>query len=86
MEMASDLRKEIEAIKVRNRKVEADKEWETSWTRRVIITVMTYLVIVIFFYSAELPKPWVNSIVPAMAFLLSTLSLPFFKKVWCRYR
>ena len=79
-----DLKKEIEKIKERNKKVEADKAWETSWTRRALIVIMTYFVIVLFFYFAELPKPFVNSIVPSLAFVLSTLSLPILKKLWVK--
>lgn len=77
-----DYQKEIKNIQKRNKRVEADKAWEISWTRRIIIVILTYIVIVIFFYSASLPKPFVNSIVPSLAFILSTLSLPFFKKLW----
>ena len=78
--------KEIESIKERNRRVELDKSWETSWTRKIIIAVLTYIVIVIFFYFAELPKPFINSIVPSLAFIVSTLSLSFFKKIWMSKR
>lgn len=77
-----NLQQEIEFIKERNKKVEADKAWETSWTRRILIVVMTYFVIVLFFYFAGLPKPFINSIVPSLAFVLSTLSLPLFKRLW----
>ena len=81
--MASrDALKEIDELKARNKRVELDKAWETSWTRRILITVLTYFVIVIFFFAADLPSPWVNSIVPAVAFLLSTLTLEIFKKYW----
>lgn len=30
-----DLEKEIENIKERNKKVELDKKWKTSWTRKI---------------------------------------------------
>lgn len=30
-----ELEKEIEQIKARNKRVELDKAWETSWTRRI---------------------------------------------------
>jgi len=79
-----ELEKEIKKVKVRNKRVEADKAWETSFTRRVLVAVLTYFVIVLFFYFAELPKPFVNSIVPALAFLLSTMTLSFFKKIWLK--
>lgn len=72
----------LEEIEKRNRRVEADKAWETSWIRRVLIALLTYLTIVVFFYAASLPKPFINSIVPTIGFLLSTLSLGFFKKIW----
>jgi len=45
-----DLEKEIKEIKKRNKKVEMEKAWETSIFRKVIIAILTYLVIVLFFY------------------------------------
>jgi len=81
-----NIEQEILAIKDRNKKVEMDKAWETSLARKMTIFLLTYFVIVVFFYFAELPKPFVNSIVPALAFLLSTLTLPFLKKYWIKKR
>ncbi|MAG11753.1 MAG: hypothetical protein CMI52_03015 [Parcubacteria group bacterium] len=74
------------ALHKRNKRVEADKAWETCWTRRILIAVLTYFVIVLFFWAADLPRPFVNSIVPAVAFVLSTLSMPLFKKIWLKNR
>lgn len=84
MPSLEELQFEIEEIKKRNQKVEADKSWETSWTRRIIISLSTYIVIVVFFYFANLPKPFANAIVPAVAFVLSTLTVPLFKQWWLR--
>ena len=79
-----ELRREIEEIKKRNQRVETDKAWETSWSRKIVVSVLTYIVIVIFFYFAELPKPFINAIIPAIAFILSTLTIPLFKKWWIK--
>jgi hypothetical protein len=76
---------EIKKLKQRNKRVEADKAWETSIIRKIIVAILTYFVIVIFFHFAGLPKPFINSIVPTAGFVLSTLSLPFFKKFWVKY-
>ncbi|MGV8168863.1 MAG: hypothetical protein ACP5N3_02300 [Candidatus Nanoarchaeia archaeon] len=76
--------KRLEAIEQRNKRVELDKAWETSWARKIILALLTYIVIVLFFIFAGLPKPFVNSIVPTAGFVLSTLSLPFFKKLWIK--
>jgi len=84
MPSIEELQLEIEGIKKRNQRVEADKAWETSWTRKIVISVLTYVVIVVFFYFAGLPKPFINAIVPAMAFVLSTLTVPLFKKWWLK--
>ncbi|MBU1151601.1 hypothetical protein KJ632_02105 [Patescibacteria group bacterium] len=81
-----DLRHEIEEIRARNKRVEFDKAWETSWTRKVIVAVLTYAVIVLFFVFAQLPEPFVNAIVPTAGFVLSTMSLPVFKRVWMKWR
>tara|TARA_Y100000310_G_C20599440_1_gene772245 strand:- start:1137 stop:1388 length:252 start_codon:yes stop_codon:yes gene_type:complete len=75
---------DVDSIKARNKRVEADKAWETSYTRRSIITVLTYIVIVIFLYTINAPKPWFNALVPAIGYFLSTLTMPFVKKWWIR--
>lgn len=80
------LEKEIAKIKARNRRVEADKAWEVSWTRKILVLTLTYLVISIFFLFAKIEQPFINSIVPALAFVLSTLSLSVFKKVWIKLK
>jgi len=79
-----EIQKEITEIKERNHRVEIDKQWETSWTRRILILFLTYIVIVIFFYAAKLEKPFLNAIVPSVAFLLSTSTVPFFKNWWIK--
>lgn len=83
-----DLEKEIDLIKQRNKRVEGDKAWETSWSRKILIVLFTYIVISTFFLFAGVSDPFINAIVPALAFVLSTLSLPFFKSFWirCIYR
>lgn len=79
------LKKEIENLKERNKRVEANKAWELSWFRKILIAILTYFIMVIFLYIVGLPKPFINSIVPTLAFILSTLTLPIFKKVWIKY-
>jgi len=82
MPTIEELQIEIDSIKKRNQRVETDKAWETSWTRRIFILSLTYIVIVIFFTFAGLPKPFINAIVPSLAFVLSTLAIPPVKKWW----
>ena len=43
-----NLEKEIEAIKERNKRVELDKKWETSGTRKICIGILTYIVVIIY--------------------------------------
>lgn len=76
------LEAEISLLKQRNLQVEADKAWETSWTRRVLLTIFTYVAVGAYLSAINLLNPWLNAIVPAVAFMLSTLTLPFFKKLW----
>ena len=82
-----DLEKEIAAIKARNKRVETDKAWETSWTRRLCIMVLTYAIVVL--YSAtisQVSNVFLSSLVPVMGFLLSTLSLRLIRKAWEKRR
>jgi len=79
-----DLKKEIEKLKARNRQVEDSKGWETSLTRRAILMLLTYVAIGAYLRAIQITDPWLNAIVPAVAFMLSTLTLPFFKKIWLK--
>ena len=85
MDELQQLKTEVAQIKARNARVEADKAWETSATRKILVAVLTYIVIVIFFSVAGLPHPLINAIVPTLGFVLSTLSIPLVKRVWMRY-
>lgn len=84
MENLEQIRKDIEEIKERNRRVERDKAWETSWERKILVAVLTYVIVVLFFLFAKLPNPFINAIVPTLGFLLSTLSISFAKKLWIK--
>ena len=44
-----ELEKEIIKIKERNKRVELDKKWETSWTRKICICILTYIVVIIHY-------------------------------------
>lgn len=77
-----DIAKRVEQIESRNHAVEADKEWETSWFRRLLISVTTYGVAAFFLLSAGVDAPWLSALVPAGGYLLSTLSLPGVKRWW----
>lgn len=85
MSSLKELEKRITEIEERNKRVEYDKAWETSYFRRIIIVVFTYLAIAVYMYAVKLPDPWLNAIVPTTAFMLSTLTLPFFKRLWLKY-
>ncbi len=82
MTSLKELKKEIDQIKLRNKKVEADKAWETSYTRKFTILLLTYIVISIFLISMHLENPFVNAIVPSIGFLISTMTVPFVKRWW----
>jgi peptidoglycan/LPS O-acetylase OafA/YrhL len=81
-----EIEKEIEAIRERNSRVEEDKAWEVSIARKAVIAVLTYAVTVIFCLSASIERPFITAIVPSLAFFLSTLSLPWLKKLWKKSR
>lgn len=77
-----DLEKRIEQLEARNQRVELDKAWETSWTRRIAIAVLTYLVVVMYMYFVIGIDPWLNALVPVGGFILSTLTVKYLKMTW----
>ena len=85
MSTIQELEQRISKIEARNKKVEKDKQWESSYTRRIILILFTYLTIGFYLNAIEVTNPWLNAIVPSLAFWLSTLTIPLFKKIWERY-
>ena len=77
-----NLEKRIKNIEERNSKVETNKAWETSITRRSLLVLFTYLAIGLYLNAIQIKEPWLNAIVPAIGFMLSTLTLPLLKKIW----
>lgn len=69
-------------IEKRNERVELDKKWETSWTRRALLAGFTYLAMGFYLWAIDIPRPWLNSIVPTAGFMISTLTMPWFKRLW----
>lgn len=81
-----ELKKELEEIKQRNKRVELDKKWETSYTRKIFICILTYIIVII--YSSMISKAnnvFLSSLVPVIGFFLSTLSLKLIRKIWEKY-
>lgn len=78
-----NIEEEIKNIQNRNRRVELDKKWETSLTRRLFIMILTYIIIVIYSYLIRNNNNiFLSFIVPVIGYLLSTLSLKLIRKIW----
>ncbi len=78
-----NIEEELIKIKERNQRVELDKAWETSWTRKICIIILTYIVVIIYSYLIKNhDEIFLSSLVPAIGFTLSTLSLKYVRKIW----
>ncbi len=75
------LEQRVSNIEERNVRVEADKKWEQSWTRRVAIAVLTYLIICLFLFEIGESEIFLKALVPVFGFVLSTLSIELFRKM-----
>lgn len=80
-----NIEQEIEQIKQRNQRVEADKAWEVSWTRGLFIAAVTYLVAGVWLLTIHDTKPWLKALVPAIGYILSTFSIPVIKNWWSKH-
>lgn len=73
------------AIKERNERVEMQKAWETSPTRRFFIALVTYLTAYIFMrFMLGSSQPYFDAMVPTGGYLLSTFSLPVLRECWMK--
>jgi len=76
----------ISEIQERNRRVELDKAWETSWTRQLIIIGITYAAAYAFMRYNNFHDPQWQALIPTGGYFLSTLTLPPIKSWWTRYK
>ncbi len=77
-----EVKEEVDNIQARNQRVEVQKAWEISWTRRILIVVGTYIVIGGYLTFLGVDRAWMHAMVPPAAYMLSTLSLPLLKNIW----
>jgi hypothetical protein len=72
-------------IQQRNSRVEADKAWETSRTRRACVALVIYLAASGVFLRLESPRPYADAVVPVLGYILSTLTFGAIKDWWTHY-
>lgn len=82
--MKNTIEERLISIEKRNKRVELDKMWETSIERRLLISLLTYVLVSMFFLYSKVEKPFLNAIVPTLGFIISTLTLNLFKKYWLK--
>ena len=76
------IEQELEQIAQRNKRVEADKAWETSKTRRGFIALATYIIAGVWLVVIRDSHPFLKALIPAAGYILSTMSLPVVKNWW----
>ncbi|OGY28405.1 MAG: hypothetical protein A3A61_02830 [Candidatus Woykebacteria bacterium RIFCSPLOWO2_01_FULL_43_14] len=86
MKELEKLQQEVEKIKERNQRVEADKAWETSKTRTAFIGCVTFLLIYIFMVLVKAEQPFLKAGVSVVAYWISTESYGVLKKWWLKKR
>jgi hypothetical protein len=84
----NNLESRIQAIEERNARVESDKGWEVSWTRRITLMILTYITACLFLTAtgADHMRALLPAFVPSLAYLASTLSIPPLKRWWLKKR
>lgn len=82
----AELEHRVALIEQRNRRVEGNKVWETSRTRMLAISSLTYAVMTLIFMALSSNRPMFDAVVPTLGFVISTLSLSMIRGWWERQR
>lgn len=86
MDRYRKLEERVAKLEARNRRVEGDKAWETSWQRRLAIAALTYLTVVFYLGYVVHINPWINALVPVIGYTLSTFTIQQLKSRWLNRR
>jgi hypothetical protein len=72
----------LSQIEARNVRVEAEKAWETSNFRKVLVVITTYFLMCVTMAIIGVNQFYINAIIPTLGYFLSTLSFRFIKKFY----
>lgn len=76
-----ELEQKINIIKQRNKRVELDKKWETSGTRKICICILTYIVVVVYSYIVRnYDNIFLSSLVPVIRIHIIYFVIKIYKK------
>ena len=76
-----ELEREIKTIKERNKRVELDKKWETSTTRKICICILTYIVVVVYSYIVRnYDNIFLSSLVPVIRIYFIYIIIKVYKE------
>lgn len=84
MDPLKNIENQINSINERNKKVEADKAWETSNFRVFSICLITYIIASLILYFIGNQNFLRNALLPVVGYFLSTQSLPIIKDWWIK--
>lgn len=77
-----NLESRLQALEQRNHRVDLNKAWETSLTRRLTISLITYVFASLILIHLSTPNWPIASLIPVCGYWLSTLSLPLIRQAW----
>ena len=83
-DQVSSLQEEIEKIKTRNKRVEADKAWETSKTRALFVALVTFALAFLFMVLIDEREPLWKALAGSIAYLASTTTYGILKNLWLK--
>lgn len=69
MSSLEELEQRVTRIEDRNKRVEINKAWETSYSRIFLIALTTYTVIALYMRFVLGVNPWINALVPMVGFV-----------------
>ena len=78
------LDQELDNLRARNKAVESHKAWEVSLFRRLILTLFIYIAAYLVMWIIAVEKVWMASLVPAVGYFLSTLTVTPLREWWIK--
>jgi putative acetyltransferase len=73
---------DIKNLQERNKMIEAEKAWETSWTRRAIIAIVTYIIVAFWLAIIGVSHNLIHALVAVASYLVGMAMLPMIKEHW----
>ena len=75
----------LKKVLSRNKKVDKEVLWKNSYTHRISVSILIYVISVCCFYFTSVSEIFIIALIPSLGYFISTIKLKIIRNIWEKY-